>query len=106
MVERNISYFNGIRNFEYNGGEGEIFRFNTACNQGETGFKTGTDTIVEYNIATSSDHQSNTDIHDGHNNNSWQMQGNVEFISTSPTSRQFLQPVYGSAFDGVGVYGH
>lgn len=103
-VEHNVSYNNKSRGFNYNSGLGAIYRYNTAYDNGTVGFKTGDDTVVEYNISSSSNGDSQTETKAGHVMNSWQEDQQVFFMSTDQDSAEFLKPIGGSVFEEMGVY--
>ncbi len=105
-VEHNISYNNRNRGLNSNSGLDAVFRYNTAYDNGSVGFKTTDDTIVEYNIASSQNGESQTIIRAGHAFNSWQEAEELIFISTDPDSVDFLRPEPGSVFENMGAYSH
>ncbi len=102
IVEHNIVYGNRARGIDYNAGKQVVFKFNTSYNNGTWGFTSADDTLVEYNIA--SNNGQSTTIRAGHAHNSWQEAGTVVFISTDPTSSDFLRPLAGSVFETMGAY--
>jgi hypothetical protein len=104
VVEHNIAYDNNTRGFDFNLGREVIFRYNTSYNNKTVGFRGAEDTLMEYNIA---DKNGTYVVTSGsQSNNSWQIDGTIEFISTSPGSKDFLRPVTGSLFDNMGAYSH
>jgi hypothetical protein len=79
------------------------FNYNTAWNN-DRAFHTPSDTIAIGNIEFG-----NTNGNEWFNavteqDNSWQIGGTVEVISTDPTSSDFLRPIVGSPFEVVGAY--
>lgn len=80
------------------------FLNNTAWNNGGKGFVTydGIGNIIKNNIAFNNkiaqkDYGENI-------NNSWQISGTIHFMSTTPSSEDFLKPVTGSVFEDIGAY--
>lgn len=101
-VEHCLSYDNRSAGFDYNSGVDVVFVNNTAWNNDGSGFYASDTTRVERNIA----------VDDGSpfggsatpEDNSWQREGEVVFISTDPESADFLRPLEGSGFDDIGAY--
>ncbi len=104
IVERNISYRNKARGFNYNGGTNVTFRYNTSYDNRATGFKTDDNTIVERNISSSPNGNPLISVRAMHDSNSWQENSLVRFKSINPDSVHFLHPVDGSVFTSMGVF--
>ena len=104
VVEHNLSYNNSRRGFNYNDGTGATFRYNTSYNN-KYGFKVSDTTLTEYNISTNN--LDGNQASASHLNNSWSSayeNDNIVFISTDPSSTDFLKLVPGSVFEGMGVH--
>lgn len=104
ILKHNISYQNRKRGFDHNDGSNVIMKYNTSFENQGVGYKSGVDSIVEYNIAQANTNE--TPILDLHSSNSWQENEEVIFISTDPSSNNFLKPITGSIFENFGVYSH
>lgn len=100
VVKHNIVYDNRARGLDYNSGHEVVFQYNTSFRNGTVGVNAGTDTTVEYNIASANGNQ-NTEIG---MNNSWNMEGQVAFLSIDPDSPDFLMPEAGTPFTNIGAY--
>lgn len=100
FVEHCLSYDNRAAGFDYNSGDQVVFLNNTSWDNGR-GFWSGDDTRVENNIAGESDAFGGNATPE---NNSWQRSGTVTFISTDPSSPDFLRPTAGGGFEDIGAY--
>ncbi len=101
MLEHNIAYNNRANGFDWNSGKEDVFVYNTAYNNGNAGFKTGDDAAVQYNIAS---HNNISHIGIEGSYNSWNIEGDVQFMSTEPSSEHFLEPIKDSIFSQYGAY--
>jgi parallel beta-helix repeat protein len=104
FAEHNIVYANRARGIDYNAGRDVIFQYNTSYGNGGIGFATSDayHTRTRYNIAA--DNGTAPIERDGDTDNSWQRSGTVQFISTNPTSPDFLKPTVGGGFEDIGAY--
>lgn len=100
FVEHCLCYNNRAAGFDYNSGDHVVFLYNTSWGNGR-GFYAGDNTRVENNIAGEADALGGSATAE---NNSWQRDGTVEFISTDPTSTDFLRPTAGGGYDDIGAY--
>jgi len=100
IAEHNISYNNRATGIDYNAGRDVIFRYNTSWHNETVGIRGADETLVEYNIASNNGSQ---DSGLG-TNNSWNIQENITFLSTDPSSDDFLKPEPGSPFVNMGAY--
>jgi len=101
-IERNISYFNRARGFDYNAGKEVYFEYNTAYRNGTIGFRGADDTVMQFNISA----ENGTDVitTGPQTLNSWQFEGEPQFLSTDPDSIDFLRPPKDSPFSSIGAY--
>ena len=104
LVEHCIAYGNLSNGIDYNSGESVTFLFNTTFQNSGYGFVLGSDTSAEYNIASA---DGGGDVTSGgiQEENSWQREGTVEFVSEDPASPDFLKPTSGGGFEDIGAYG-
>lgn len=100
FVEHCLSYDNRAAGFDYNSGDEVVFLNNTSWGNGR-GFWSGDNTRVENNVAGESDAFGGAATP---TNNSWQRSGSVAFISTDPSSPDFLRPTVGGGFEDIGAY--
>lgn len=100
VVKHNIVYANRAKGLDYNSGKNVIFQYNTSYNNQTDGVTGADDTTVEYNIGSNNGRQDS----DLGNNNSWNTQENITFLSTDPNSNNFLKPEVGSDFESMGAY--
>lgn len=100
LVEHNMSYKNKRVGITYNTGKKLKIINNTTWGNGTTGYSVGADNIVSNNIASEAREISGTGIA---TNNSWQRSGTVVFISTDPTSTNFLIPAPTDRFSDIGA---
>ena len=102
-VERNISYLNRARGFDYNAGKDVYFEYNTAYDNGTVGFRGADDTVMQFNISA----ENGTDVitTGPQTLNSWQIEGSVNFLSIDPSSIDFLRVSPDSPFYSIGAYG-
>jgi len=105
-AHHNISYDNNNAGFAQNAGKDIILNNNVAWNNGHWGFVVGEEgVLLQDNIAV--DNASGPSLYPTHEsriNNSWNIGGTVEFISTNPTDSDFLRPIEGGLHEGIGVY--
>ncbi len=101
FVEHCLSFDNRGAGFDYNSGDRVTFLNNTAWNNDGSGFYSGGNTRVENNIAADSNPFGGSATP---TNNSWQRAGSVMFISTDPSSPDFLRPTAGGGFEDIGAY--
>ncbi len=102
VVEFNIAYNNKADGFDFNAGKKVKFRHNTSYNNGGLGFQGGEDTIFLNNIAAENS-QNNYEGGVEGGNNSWNIDGNIEFMSTDPHSKEFLKPTKDSGYSSIGA---
>jgi lysophospholipase L1-like esterase len=100
VVKHNIVYDNNKRGLDYNSGHDVIFHYNTSFRNGTVGVHGVDDTQVEFNIASNNGSQNSA----LGSNNSWNIQENITFLSTDPSSDDFLKPEPGSPFTNMGAY--
>ncbi len=101
VVRSSISYRNRAVGFDFNSGVGVTFDHVTAV-EDDRGFWTGDDTVVTDSIAVG---DASTDYGSGAmTGNCWQVGGAPEFVSTDPTSPDFMRPVDGSDCADLGAY--
>jgi lysophospholipase L1-like esterase len=100
VVKHNISYDNKERGIDYNAGNDVVFQYNTSFRNGTVGVNAVADTTVEYNIASHNGSQNSL----LGTNNSWNIQDQITFLSTDPSSPDFLKPEPGSPFYTMGAY--
>jgi len=100
VVKHNIVYDNKKRGLDYNAGHDVVFLYNTSFQNETVGVNGVNDTQVEYNIGSHNGWQNSA----LGTNNSWNIQDNITFISTSPESSDFLKPEPGSPFENMGAY--
>lgn len=103
LVEHCISYRNQSSGFDFNSGKSVVFRHNTSWDNADWGYVTGSDTLVEASIS-SSDGSGTCTSAGTKTGNSWQRSGTVSFVSTDPTSPDFLRPTPGGGFEDLGAY--
>ena len=98
-VEHCLSYDNRGAGFDQNSGVDVTFVHNTSWSNG-SGFYGGSDTTMRFNLAGEENARggSGTDT-----DNSWQREGTVMFLSTDPTSPDFLVPTPG-VFADLGAH--
>jgi len=108
IVMHTISYNNKNVGFTQNSGAGVKFYYVTSYNNGrsfwtETDSNKPRDAIIEKSIAaglgTTQSFGGGTMI-----DNSWQRSGTVSFISTNPSSPDFLRPTATGGFADIGAY--
>ncbi|MEE9327313.1 MAG: immunoglobulin-like domain-containing protein [Cocleimonas sp.] len=103
IARNNIVFDNLVEGFSCNHGKGLQVYNNTSYNNGTLGFwscKYGN--VYTNNLSAGN---SRGDYLEGTGgNNSWDIEGEVEFISTDRNSADFLKPVAGSVFDGLGAH--
>lgn len=105
VARHNLVYSNKRHGINTNSGKNVRIERNTAFNNGGFGYTAMNDTILEGNLSFR-----NKSGHVGwsrgkrQTDNSWQKPGSVRFLSTDPTSPDFLKPVAGGGFDAVGAY--
>ena len=100
IADHNISYNNKRTGIDYNSGKQLIIKYNTAFSNGDRGVNALNSSVIEHNIASN-----NANQYSGlGTNNSWNVQANIPFISTDPSSHDFLRPLVGSQFEDKGVY--
>jgi len=102
VITHNLSYNNKRQGFDINSGKEVTFSYNTAFGNKAQGFTSDTDTIVIYNIAA--ENAQKTGINVRHEDNSWQIPGIPQFISTDPNDADFLKPLENTPFHKMGVY--
>ncbi|MFT5355462.1 MAG: hypothetical protein ACI9KE_002681 [Polyangiales bacterium] len=102
FVEHCLSYDNRGAGFDYNSGDAVVFRHNTAWDNDGSGFYAGNNTSVVNNLAGGDSAPFGGPATP--ENNSWQREGEVMFISTDPTSSDFLRPALGSGFEDLGAH--
>ena len=106
----NISYENRGDGFDQNAGRDVVVKYNTAFNNGGFGYNfTRGDTYgpvsISDNIAKDNSNGFDTAAdHESRSNNSWNIGGIVEFISTSVISVDFLKPFVGGLYESIGAY--
>ncbi len=100
QVEHCLSYNNRAAGFDFNSGDRVVFLYNTSWGNG-TGYYAGENTRVENNLAGE---ESAFGGSASPENNSWQRDGEVTFVSTDPTSPDFLRPTVGGGFEDIGAY--
>ena len=108
IVMHSISYNNRNVGFTQNSGEGVKMYYVTSWNNGrsfwtETSSDKPRDAIIERSIAAGS----GTHLSFGGGtmiDNSWQRSGSLSFVSTDPSSSDFLRPTPGSGFEDIGAY--
>ncbi|MCD6498356.1 MAG: right-handed parallel beta-helix repeat-containing protein [Deltaproteobacteria bacterium] len=104
VVAHCIAYENVKRGFTYNSGVDVTFSYNTSYHNGAVEFASGDTTTLDHNIALAADggrlHSSSGTFDD----NSWNREGDVTFISTDPDSSDFLHPTSGGGFEDIGAY--
>jgi hypothetical protein len=107
QIEGNIAFDNKEHGFDchYDRNTGVSFKYNTAYRNGKLGFgiEKGKEVTLESNIA--SENTGGQVLHGIQRGNSWQIDGDVSFISTEPGSNDFLKPKEGSGFERMGAYG-
>lgn len=97
LVEHCLSYSNRSNGIDYNTGADVVFLHNTSWDNGR-GFVLGDDTTARRNIAA--DGRSGGGSQD---DNSWQRDGEVMFVSTDPEAEGFLVPTPGGGFEDIGA---
>lgn len=106
-VDHSIAYQNRSAGFDVNSGVDVRFTALTAWNNGMVGFilcwtsPCNSSAVLENSVATG-----NPDNMHGSGsvqNNSWQRLGTVAFMSTNPSSANFLQPTGGGGFEDIGA---
>jgi len=108
-AHHNISYGNRSMGFNLNAGRGVRIENNTAYNNGQYGFvlgsyeKLGNYTPSLKNNISFENNKGDLDINHekGQENNSWQMDDSIEFISTDSQSNGFLRPVIDSDMGAI-----
>ncbi|MCB1984010.1 MAG: right-handed parallel beta-helix repeat-containing protein [Nitrosomonas sp.] len=101
IIEHNLSYSNRAFGVTYNTGVNLKFFNNTTWNNKYGGYRFDSDTTVKHNIAGDATKKRGSGIEV---NNSWQRSGNVTFISTDPSSSNFLVPKSGGGFEDIGAH--
>ncbi|USN87507.1 MAG: right-handed parallel beta-helix repeat-containing protein [Candidatus Nomurabacteria bacterium] len=102
IVERNLIYNNlGYGGIIHNNGKDLTFINNTVWNNANYSIAHSKEVVSRNNIAVGQLGPSNPAVA---TNNSWQRSGTVEFISTNPSSPDFLRPTVGGGFEDIGVY--
>ena len=106
VAKYNISYSNRYIGFNINSGKNVIIEYNTSYNNKKFGYTVAHDTIFNYNISYEN-REGDFSWARGKEaiSNSWQIEGNLEFISLDPSSIDFLKPIEGSIFESIGAYG-
>ncbi len=104
VVKHNIAFANRANGIDHNAGKSVLFMYNTSYGNGGRGFTSADDSTLIGNIAAENGRP--TLVMSGHRDNSWQMGGQVEFISTTPASTDFLRPAEGSPFADMGANAH
>lgn len=102
IVERSIAYNNRSLGFDTNSGLNVTFNYVTSWNNDSLGFYTYATTKVSNSIS-----YQDSGFMGGNGtatNNSWQRSGTPAFISTDPTSPNFLKPIAGGGFENIGAY--
>ena len=99
-VEHCISYSNRSAGFDQNSGVAVRFVHNTSWDNG-VGFYGGSDTELRFNLAGDDDPRGGSGTDE---ENSWQRGGAVTFVSTDPSSPDFLVPTPGDPFEDLGAH--
>ena len=102
LVEHNLSYGNLRTGFDDNSGAQVRFLHNTSWGNGDYGFYAGEDTEIAKNIAAELGRESGGA--GSHDDNSWQREGAVWFVSEDPESPDFLVPIEGGGFEDLGAF--
>jgi len=103
IARNNIVFNNKSEGVSCNHGKRVRIQNNTSYNNGTIGFWT----CSNDNVATNNISSANPDgdyLEGSGSNNSWDVGGEAEFISTDRKSANFLKPVAGSNFDGIGAH--
>ncbi len=100
-VEHSISYDNRGAGFDQNSGVAVEFFYNTSWNNDGSGFYGGDDTVMQFNLAGDDRPRGGTGSDE---NNSWQREGTITFVSTDPDSPDFLVPTPGSPYEDLGAH--
>jgi len=105
-AHHNISHSNKSDGFTQNAGKNITLKNNTVWNNGHRGYQvSNVGGLLQDNIALgNTEGPALYETHDSRINNSWNIGGAVEFISTNPTSANFMKPVEGSPHQGIGAY--
>ncbi len=98
-VEHCLSYDNRGAGFDQNSGVSVTFVHNTSWSNGR-GFYGGEDTEMRFNLAGEENARGGSGVD---MDNSWQREGTVMFLSTDPTSADFLVPTPG-VFENLGAH--
>ncbi len=103
VVEHVLAYKNKATGFDSNSTTGTVtFRHVTAWSNGGVGIYLYAKTTVDHSIAAKN--AGGTTGGAGiFKDNAWQRAGTVAFVSTSPTSTDFLRPTAGGGFEDVGA---
>lgn len=102
IVDHSIAYKNKGVGFDTNSGLNVTFNFVTSWSNGVWGFYTYSTTKTSNSISIG--HTNNFGGTGIISNNSWQRSGTPAFISTDPTSSNFLRPTFGGGFENIGAY--
>ncbi len=101
IVEHSIAYKNKGVGFDTNSGLNVTFNFVTSWTNGVYGFYTYSTTKISNSISVG--HTNNFGGNGTQTNNSWQRSGTPTFISTDPSSVDFLKPTT-NGFTDIGAY--
>lgn len=102
-IDHSISYQNKVTGFDANSGPNVVINFVTSWNNGAYGIFPVASTTVTNSISVNNT-SGNTYANGTQTNNSWQRSGTPAFISTDPTSTNFLKPTVGGGFEDIGAY--
>ena len=103
-VLHSMAWHNRQTGFDYNTGAKVTFDHDTTWANGVDGFVTGSDTLTRGSIATDNG-TADVTASGTQQDDSWQRTGTVTFVSTDPTSPDFLMPTPGGPFEDLGAYG-
>lgn len=108
QVDHSIAYDNRTGNFDPNGGENVTMLNVTSYNSRDYGVYAYPTTTIKNSISVGSPKGNivgqNGPTTGTQSNNSWQRGGTPTFISTDPTSPNFLKPTAGGGFEDIGAY--
>jgi parallel beta helix pectate lyase-like protein len=107
-VDHSIAYQNRSAGFDVNSGVDVRFSALTAWANGSAGFilcwNSPCDLTMVLENSIASGNTANMQGTGSVQNNSWQRLGTVNFISTDPSSANFLQPIAAGGFENLGAW--
>jgi len=100
----NISFNNKALGFHQNRGKFVVVSYNTAYNNGGTGFSFNDDINLSYNIAFKNKSNAAYPYASTRINNSWNLNVQLTFQSLNPKDKNFLRPNENSFLSHIGAY--